>query len=213
MHSPSFHQALISSSLAIVENGHWSPGISDPTAMGLVVFVFYFGGAAVCLFRAWRCFQTPELRRGQFRFWALCAIALFLFGVNKQLDLHQLITQVGRDWARAQGWYENRREVQSIFVKCLAGAAAATLLAMLLALRGMTLRYYIALLGLMFLGFYVLIRAASFHHVDRFLGLGTDGFRLAWLVELGGIAITAVAAALPERASPESRNSVEDGRQ
>jgi len=213
MHSPSVHQALISSSLAIIENGHWSPGISDPTAMGLVVFVFYFGGAAVCLFRAWRCFRTPELRRVAFRFWLFCGIALFLFGVNKQLDLHQLITQYGRDWARADGWYENRRAIQSIFIKCLAGAAAVVLLAIIWALRGMPLRYYIALTGLMFLGFYVLIRAASFHHVDHFLGLGTEGFRLAWLVELGGIAITAAAAALPERASPESRNSVEDGRQ
>lgn len=199
MHPHAIHQAVISSSLAVVENGHWSPGISDPTAMGLVVFVFYFGGAAVCLFRARRCFRTPELRRVAFRFWLFCGIALFLFGVNKQLDLHQLITQYGRDWARADGWYEDRRAIQSIFIKCLAGAAAVALLAIIWALRGMPLRFYIALIGLMFLGFYVLVRAASFHHVDQFLGLGTEGFRLAWLVELGGIAITTVAAMLPHR--------------
>ena len=96
MHSPSFHQALISSSLAIVENGHWSPGISDPTAMGLVVFVFYFGGAAVCLFRAWRCFHTPALRRGQYRFWAFCAIALLLFWVYPHLNPTQLIPKHDR---------------------------------------------------------------------------------------------------------------------
>lgn len=188
-------------SLGYIEGGQWHPGISDTTPMGAITFVFYFIGAAVCVFRAWRCFQAPALRRGQFRFWAFCAIALFLFGVNKQLDLHQLITQYGRDWARAQGWFENRREVQALFVKCLAGAATVTLLAMLWALRGMPFRYYIALLGLLFLAFYVLIRAASFHHVDSFLGLGTEGFRLAWLVELGGIAITTAAALLPDRPS------------
>lgn len=203
--------AITTLNLGVIDNGHWHPGISDTTPMGVITFVCYFCGSAVCLFRAWRCFRTPALRRGQFRFWAFCAIALFLFGLNKQLDLHQLITQVGRDWARAQGWYENRREVQSIFVKCLAGGAAATLLGMIWALRGMTLRYYIALLGLMFLGFYVLIRAASFHHVDHFLGLGTEGFRLAWLVELGGIAITAAAAALPERATPGTSDREEGG--
>ena len=213
MHQTLSTATVTNLSLSVLDNGQWHPGISDKTPMGALTFVFYFIGAAVCVFRAWRCFQTPELRRGQFRFWAFCAIALFLFGVNKQLDLHQLITQYGRDWARSQGWYENRREVQALFVKCLAGAAAATLLAMLWALRGMTFRYYIALLGLLFLGFYVLIRAASFNHVDQFLGLGTDGFRLAWLVELGGIAITAVVAALPERASPGNRNSIEDARQ
>lgn len=213
MHQTLPTAAVTTLNLGVIENDHWHPGISDTTPMGAITFVFYFIGAAVCVFRAWRCFQAPALRRGQFRFWAFCAIALFLFGLNKQLDLHQLITQVGRDWARAQGWYESRREVQSLFVKCLAGGAAAALLAMLWALRGMTFRYYIALLGLMFLGFYVLIRAASFHHVDRFLGLGTEGFRLAWLVELGGIAITAAAAALPERPVTSDGDTMENGRQ
>lgn len=184
---------------AIIENGHWRPGISDPTAMGVIIFVCYFIGAAACLYRAWRSFQTPSLRKGPFRFWLFCAIALFLFGVNKQLDLHQLITEYGREWARTEGWYEDRRVVQSIFVKCLAGAAVAFLLALIWAMRGLPFRFYVALTGLVFLGAYVLIRAASFHHVDHFLGLGTDGFRLAWLVELGGIVITATAALLPER--------------
>jgi hypothetical protein len=187
-------------SLGYIEAGQWHPGISDPTPMGVIIFVCYFIGAAVCGVRAWRCLHTPALRKGHFRFWVFCGFALVLFGLNKQLDLHQLISQLGRDWARADGWYQDRREIQSLFMKCLAGAAAVTLLAILWALRGMTFRYYIALLGLMFLGFYVLIRTASFHNVDQFLGLGTEGFRLAWLVELGGIAITAVAAALPERA-------------
>lgn len=204
MNSLTSHPAVISSNFAVIENGHWRPGISDTTPMGIVIFLCYFVGAVVCLYRAWRCFRTPALRRSPFRFWFLCGLALFIFGLNKQLDLHQLITQYGRDWARADGWYENRRAVQAIFIKCLAGGAVAIFLAVLWALRGMTLRYYIALTGLVFLGFYVLIRAASFHHVDQFLGLGTQGFRLAWLVEMGGIAITAAAALLPERATPEN---------
>ena len=204
---------ILSLGLGIVEDGRWHPGISDPTPMGVIIFVCYFAGAAVCLARAWRCLQTPALRRGPFRFWLFCGIALFLFGANKQLDLHQLITQFGRDWARADGWYENRREIQSNFVKCLAAAAAVALLAMIWALRGMPFRYYIALAGLVFLGLYVLVRAASFHHVDHFLGLGTEGFRLAWLVELAGIAITTAAALLPERAVKIGGNSaIGDGR-
>jgi len=202
MHSHALQHAVISSGLAVIENGHWSPGISDSSPMGVITFVCYFVGAVVCGIRAWRCFQSPAMRRGHYRFWVFCALALFLFGLNKQLDLHQLITQIGRDWARADGWYENRRAVQSVFVKCLAGAAVVVLLAIIWAVWGKPFRYYIALFGLMVLAFYVLIRAASFNHVDRFLGLGTDGFRLAWLVELGGIAIVTVAALVPERFTP-----------
>lgn len=198
-------------SLGYIEAGQWHPGISDPTPMGVIIFVCYFIGAAFCGVRAWRCLYSPALRRSYFRFWVFCGFALVLFGLNKQLDLHQLISQLGRDWARADGWYQDRREIQSLFLKCLAGVGAVTLLALVWALRGMPFRFYVALLGLMFLGFYVLIRAASFHQVDHFLGLGTDGFRLAWVVELGGIAITALAAALPERAIPGNRNSIEDG--
>lgn len=201
MHQPLSTPAFTSFILAIIENDHWRPGISDPTPMGVIIFVCYFIGAAACLFRAWRSFHEPSLRKGPFRFWLFCGIALFLFGVNKQLDLHQLITQYGREWARSEGWYENRREVQLQFVKFLAGIATVGLFAMIWALRGMPFRFYVALTGLMFLGFYVLIRAASFHHVDTFLGLGTEGFRLAWLVELGGIVITATAALLPDRPS------------
>lgn len=199
MHHPLSTSAFTTVIFAIIENNHWRPGISDATSMGVIIFVCYFIGAAACLFRAWRSFQAPSLRRGPFRFWLFCGIALFLFGVNKQLDLHQLITQYGREWARAGGWYEDRRVVQSIFINCLAGAAAVFLFALIWALRGMPFRFYVALTGLILLGVYVLIRAASFHHVDHFLGLGTEGFRLAWLVELGGIVITATAALLPDR--------------
>lgn len=199
MHSHALEAALISTALAVIENGHWRPGISDPTSMGVIIFAAYFLGAAVCLVRAWRAYGTPG--PGPFRFWLSCGLALAAFGINKQLDLHQLITQFGRDWARAGGWYESRRQVQMVFFLCLAGAAVAGLFAMIWALRAMPRHYYGALFGLVLLGLYVLIRAASFNHVDKFLGLGTDGFRLAWLVELGGILITAGTALLPQDGS------------
>lgn len=197
MHSNTLEASVISSSLAVIENGHWRPGISDPTSMGIVIFTAYFLGAAVCLHRAWRCFGDP----GPFRFWLFCGLALAAFGINKQLDLHQLITQFGRDWARAGGWYESRRQVQLAFFACLAGAGVIGLSTMVWALRTMPRRCYGALFGLVLLGLYVLIRAASFNHVDQFLGLGTDGFRLAWIVELGGILITAGMALIPQEGS------------
>ena len=43
--------------------------------------------------------------------WLVCAL-----GVNKQLDLQTLFTQLARDLAMAQGWYEERRRYQVAFI-------------------------------------------------------------------------------------------------
>ena len=45
----------------------------------------------------------------------------------------------------------------------------------------------------MVMGF-VVIRAASFHHVDAFLASRLGGLRWNWILELGGILIVAVGA-------------------
>ena len=46
---------------------------------------------------------------------------------------------------------------------------------------------------LFILGF-VVIRAASFHHVDAFLAARLGGIKWNWILELGGIAVVAAAA-------------------
>ncbi|MGB5076923.1 MAG: hypothetical protein WBO17_05530, partial [Sphingorhabdus sp.] len=50
-----------------------------------------------------------------------------------------------------------------------------------------------ALVGLGFLGAFVIIRAASFHHVDAFLGRNLLGARWNWILELGAIITIASA--------------------
>ena len=41
---------------------------------------------------------------------------------------------------------------------------------------------------------FIIIRAASFHQIDHLLGLSIVGFKVNWLLELGGIACIAIAA-------------------
>jgi hypothetical protein len=41
---------------------------------------------------------------------------------------------------------------------------------------------------------YVLIRAASFHHDDRFIGETILGFRWNWVIEIGGIRLVLAAS-------------------
>ena len=53
---------------------------------------------------------------------------LIVLGINKQLDFQTLLTEIGRKIAHAQGWYEQRQEVQVIFVSLLMLIGAAGLL-------------------------------------------------------------------------------------
>jgi hypothetical protein len=51
-----------------------------------------------------------------------------------------------------------------------------------------------AILGTMLVFAFVVIRAASFHNIDRLLGVEWLGLRINWIVELSGIFVVLGAA-------------------
>jgi len=63
----------------------------------------------------------------------------------------------------------------------------------------------LALVGLVFLGLFVLVRAASFHHLDELLGRGSPDFNWGSIQEMAGIVIVAAAALLYSRKRRKSR--------
>lgn len=177
--------------MATVE-GHWEPGIGDPTVGGWITVVAY-GVAAWCCWQA-RKAQGIRHATAPARFWLLVCAAMALLGVNKQLDLQTAFTELGREIARSEGWYGQRHEVQIGFIAwiSLAGAVAAGWLGRLSwpLSRGRGL----ALGGLAFLLVFVLVRASSFHHVDLWLTDTALGLRWNWILELSGIALVAHGA-------------------
>jgi hypothetical protein len=114
-------------------------------------------------------------------------VGMFLLGVNKQLDLQTWLTQEGRDMARSEGWYGDRRPVQVVFIAVLAAMGVAGVVAVMWWLRGSLRRYRAAVVGIIYLVCFVIIRAASFHHIDRLLHVGLDHVRVNHVLELGGI--------------------------
>ncbi|MCI0537564.1 MAG: hypothetical protein L0Z50_20310 [Verrucomicrobiales bacterium] len=180
---------MITPLLALTDRGEWRPGIGDPTIMGWLTVVAYFVAAAFCfrlalIVRA----RVPGEGRKQFCiFWTAFAVLMTFLGVNKQLDLQTWLTQVGRRMAENEGWYEYRRPVQALFVVFVA-VAGFTLLVCLVRLARSTLRHsWVALAGAVFLGCFILVRAASFHHVDGLLKTDFRGVKANWVLELGGI--------------------------
>jgi hypothetical protein len=65
----------------------------------------------------------------------------------------------------------------------------------------------LAVLGATTVLAFVLIRAASFHHIDRFLGHRIFGLKWSWVLEMNGIAIVIVASEWRRLTHPPTRFS------
>lgn len=176
----------------------WSPGIGDPSLLGWVTVGLYFIAALMCF----RYLITASFGYGCKReqlFWLLTGLLLAALAVNKQLDLQSALTAAGRCIAKAQGWYENRREVQRdlimmLIIFCIFGFAV-----MLWWLRGLWRNTGIAALGLAFVASFVLVRAVSFHHFDALLKMHLAGMRMNGLLEWSGPLLIILATLVNSR--------------
>lgn len=174
--------------LAYTDADGWRLGIGDPTIMGWLTVAAYLG-AAILAGNASRTGST-----GQRRFWLALAVMLFALGVNKQLDLQTWFTLTAKRIAQAQGWYEQRRFVQFAFIVLIGiGSLAAAWLGLRVVTRNGP-KLWLPLTGFCLLLCFVIIRAASFHHVDQFLRFQLAGVKMNWLFELTGIAMVAAGA-------------------
>lgn len=172
----------------------WRYAIAGADAADWVTVVAYLATA----FLAGRAADHAWLgRQARDRtFWRIAAALLCFLGLNELLDLQALLTDLGRAHAKAYGWYGMHRQVQYVFVIALGAVALVAGLAMLWLTRNAPGSVRLALAGLVFIGLFVLLRAASFHHLDDLLGRGMADVTWGTLQEVLGIAIVAVAAYL-----------------
>lgn len=189
---------VVGSWLAHCVSARWAPEIGDPTATGwLTVGVYCLG--MLLAGAVWR-----RLPAGQGRgFWAAVTLLLAFLAVNKQLDLQSALTMTGKCLARAQGWYGDRRVVQQAVI---AGVLLALVLGLLIGLRslqGRLRRDAVAMAGLAVLCAFVAVRALSFHHFDRLIGLRDHGISVNFLLENTGLVLIALNAAALLRRIPD----------
>lgn len=176
--------------LAVQADGRWHPGIGDPTWIGWFTVLVYAATLAVCL-RAWRVARQVGAPS---RFWALVSALMLALGLNKQLDLQSWFTEVGRNLALQGGWYQDRRKLQLLFILALAVGCIIGLL-LLRQMLGQAWRHYrTTCTGLGLLATFVVMRAASFHHVDVLLNLRWGAFSGNGLAENTALAVVALGA-------------------
>ena len=171
-----------------IENGRWAPSIGDPTVMGWVTVVVYFTVAIICL----KVATAENTNKSEKHFWFYLTFFLIALGINKQLDLQTLLTQIGRDLAIAHGWYEDRRIIQSAFI-ILIGFLGLTSMAILMRIyRNAHTPIKIVFAGCIILFIFILMRASSFHHMDILINIKLVGIKMNWILELGGLAIIGI---------------------
>ena len=172
---------------------NWSPKIGDPTIGGWVTVVLYLLAAVSCWISARELVLEDIASNERRAWWAISALFLAL-GINKQLDLQSALTEAGRVLAHYQGWFEQRQFVQLAFIALVAIICLIAAITLLLWTRSAPTPTRLALIGTtMVLGF-VLIRAASFHHVDQFIGQRILGLRWNWILEMSGISLVLIAS-------------------
>lgn len=171
-------------------------GDSYPTAW--LITLSYFVAAGLCI---WAGRREKEQSIGRARrwlsplFWFILGGLMIALGFNKQLDLQSDLTELGREAARSGGWYENRRFVQGVFVVVFGTAIVAAVGGAIWYLRELWLRYRLAFIGIIYLCGFVIIRAASFHHVDTFLyHIPGVKYLVNTFLELGGTILIGYAA-------------------
>ncbi|MCU1501014.1 MAG: hypothetical protein JWM12_368 [Ilumatobacteraceae bacterium] len=194
---------LATSGSLVAAGGRWHLGIGDPDALAWCIV----GGYVVTAGFAARAFLTA--RRGQqslvgvdrrewrnqrvlARLWLAIATVLLALGLNKQLDLQTWMLQTLRRKAYEGGWYDDRRTYQTDFIGAVLVLGSAVTCLLAYSLRHVLGRVLLTVAGMSTLVLFVVVRAASFHYVDRVLALG-GRVRINVILELGGIVLVVVS--------------------
>jgi hypothetical protein len=170
--------------------GRWHPQIGDPSFMGWFTVGSYFGCA---IFGAIIVLINRKADKEFLFFWSMISLLMILLGINKQLDLQSLFTEVGRQIARAENWMDRRQVVQFWFIVAFGTTSMVAFLLFVMIKRDLFRRFMLAFMGLFFLLSFIIIRASSFHHFEEMLGFELFELKMNWLLELTGIYLIFVA--------------------
>lgn len=167
----------------------WSPAIGDSQLMSWVIVALYFLAAVFVYFVQIRTpLGVPGATEGRHRFfWILIILLLLFLGVNKQLDLQSWFTAVAKCMAKTEGWYADRRKYQTIFIVALSFLFSMFLIFFAWYFRGYLRKNFFAILGVLVLLFFILIRASAIEKIDFILDYRLYDSGIKQLLEISGI--------------------------
>ena len=189
----------------------WRPKIGDPDFWGWGVTSAYFMACLLCFLAGRK--ELADCRKhgskGVAWFWFGLTVLLLGLGINKQLDLQTLLTQIGRQVAKQGGWFAQRKKIQGILLLAGAACGVASLGWAYYFIRHRWRDCRLAFLGIVFLLGFVVIRAASIQRVDRLVvAIPHLGPRLNAGLDLSGTILIGLGALLQLRPVPEHPSPV-----
>lgn len=165
----------------------WISRSGDAYLSSLINTILYAVSIPAAAYR-WKMLQRIKAPFTEQVFWLLVILILFVFGINKQLDLQVLLVEIGRPIAVKSGWYESRRLVQTLFAFVMTGIAGLCAAIMLFLVRRHWRDNVPVLLGLLILFIYGIMETMSQSHVGCSLDSYEKwGFRLPDMIEMAGI--------------------------
>ena len=183
----------------------WTPGIGDPTIVGWSIAAAY-GVSAVLSVRA-RHAAKIEQKRHDAEFWTLVMLAAIGLGLNKQLDLQTLLTEMVRNLAKAQGWYGERRLAQFAFIIAMAAIAATGLVVLLHRYWTRQRGVQLAMIGFALQFGFIVLRAFAFNHGDERFKISPGSPSGNAFLEMTGIVLTCLGASAYARSARQIERS------
>ena len=182
--------------LSVIVNGHWRPGIGDPTFIGWLITAAYLTTSVFCGICARRTDRISLISRSRHHrlFWWSLAVIMLMMGINKQLDLQCLFIAIIKKMAINQGWYSQRRIFQMWFVAGIAIFGLVLLTWLGWKLKRLWRQYGLALFGILLLITFVTIRAAPLNRVAGFPCWQPVMGLINSILELAGIALVGISA-------------------
>jgi hypothetical protein len=182
--------------LCFMTQSGWQSGFGDNDLLGWTTTAAYFIVALLCTaafrdearsYRVIKKLQRPT-------FWLVLTALLVLLGFNKQLDLQTWVQSSGDHFVQNEGLEPHRTGLKILSLLMLTLCGAGVGLGMLLYIGRQWRLYLLALVGVMYLGVFIVLRAAdSLPFIDSINHDYYESIHL--LFELGGILMIGISAA------------------
>ncbi len=171
----------------------WELRAGDPTLIGWLITLAYFMLNFSIVKLLFNISSSNIYDRRRFTaFWIIILLIYLFFGLNKQLDLQTFLTATGRCVSKLQGWYEERRAFQFNLIMAGLAATAMFMLGFLYFFRTIIGQSLLALLGVSCSMVFVVLRAASIHHVDQLFRIEFFNVKAHAIIEMTGIVLVFV---------------------
>lgn len=170
----------------------WTPRLFDPSLRHWLLTLFYAAAGAIALSSSRRLAKREETTAAAAsKLWYSVALLLFAFGANMQLDLDELLRELGRIGAKVTGIFAVRHLITGGAL-LVAATTAGIMLARYYRRAGRNLANTIALALLAVPSAWFFLSAISHHDIGMLFDEGW--WDLSVVASLAGIALCARAA-------------------